>query len=46
MLAEVLAAQAPKPRRDRIVAKFSVYGFGIGVALHLLSLLVQLRSTL
>ncbi len=46
ILAEVLAAEVPRPRRDRIVSKFSVYGFGFGVVLYLVSLLLQLTSAL
>ncbi len=39
-------AEVSRPLRDRIVSKFGVHGFRIGVALYSLSLLAQVASEL
>jgi hypothetical protein len=46
MLADALVAEVPRRRHDRVVRRFGVFGFRIGVGLYLLSLLVQLIFSL
>jgi hypothetical protein len=46
MFASVLSVEAPQAQRDRIVNKAGVYGFLAGAVLYMLSLLVQVVSTL
>lgn len=46
VLAGIVCAELPQPDRDRFVNKAGAFGFGGGLLLYALALLVQLSSAL